>query len=386
MIPAPPLSPTYWPGLSWRQSTGDLPTGAYAGDKSPAVLGVLISNIIVNVISLALRLWARKSRRVALQWDDYFMIMDMIINFAVWALIFTLVKLGLGKHIQVFDPENLPQYLKVLYALSILYLTGITLVKLSVLFLYRRIFPQPAFQRLVWITVGLVASYGIVSVLIAANLCFPFDHLWNQNVCFDQVKFIYGTTAFNTALDILIFALPIPLLWKLHVPRGKKAALISIFLVGLGVCFLSIARILFIKDFNDPDVTYASVTYVILADYEILFSVCCANFSVAYPVIAKSFQRVYETVSTQKHSVSATQNSQPVLANTAGSRTTRLSSNNKEWHELRDSNSDIYNTAQWQGGRHAGVNANRTRGDDESGNVDAIKVETDIEWQSVTNA
>ncbi|KAI9651418.1 MAG: hypothetical protein M1829_003022 [Trizodia sp. TS-e1964] len=380
-----------WPHLFPRQSPGGFPPGDFSGDRTPVLLGVLITGVILNVVSVALRLWARRSRRVALQWDDWFMIMDMIVNLGVWGLLFAMIRMGLGKHAIFFNPEILTDYLKILYSLSILYLTGLTLVKLSILFLYLRIFPQPGFQRMVWLTIGLVVIYGIGSVFIAANFCFPFDHLWNANVCFDLVKIAYVNTTLNTALDILIFALPIPLLWKLQVPKGRKAALISIFLAGLGVCLLSVIRIPYIQNLDDQDFTYVPVTYIIFEDCEIILSVCCANFSVAYPVIAKSLQRIYATVSTQKNSSSGTQNSQPVPVNSGGSRSSRLNSNNKEWHELRDNNSDTSNTPQWQAGGQPGVkntatySASQARGDDESGDGDGIKVQTNIDWQSVKN-
>ncbi|KAI9682436.1 MAG: hypothetical protein M1829_000228 [Trizodia sp. TS-e1964] len=343
-----------------RQFSGASVPEQYTDDKSSLVLGVIISNISLTSISLALRLWARRSRRLALHWDDYCMILDMLVNLGIWILSIVSVRWGYGRHIFTLKPENYLNYLRSVYSTAVLYPISLSLVKLSILFLYMRIFIQPMFRRVAWTALAAVATFAILSFCIAANICIPFEHLWNPNVCFDSVKVIYGISVTNMLLDIAIFLLPIPLLKSLQVSKGKRVALIAIFLLGLCVCFISIARIIFIRDFSAFDVSYDSVTYGLLADYEIVFSVLCANFSIAYPLIAKNFQRAFSSLSSRKGSSAETRNAPP------GAVESRHHTVQSELHELKDTNSEISTAQLCASKQRADGVSSRGRGDEES--------------------
>lgn len=65
----------------------------------------------------------------------------------------------------------------------------------------------------------------------------PFSYNWDMSTpggrCLDITMFVYFNAGFSTALDLMIWALPIPILLKLGFNRRKKVALYFIFSLGL---------------------------------------------------------------------------------------------------------------------------------------------------------
>jgi len=48
----------------------------------------------------------------------------------------------------------------------------------------------------------------------------------------DLFKFYFGYAVVNTSTDIVIVLTPFPYIWKLHLPRAQKAAVMAIFALG----------------------------------------------------------------------------------------------------------------------------------------------------------
>ena len=62
----------------------------------------------------------------------------------------------------------------------------------------------------------------------------------------------------NITTDIIILALPIPVLWRLNLPRSQRISLVGIFCLGFFTCCISIVRVAFIA--NGSDDTYDNVS------------------------------------------------------------------------------------------------------------------------------
>ena len=115
------------------------------------------------------------------------------------------------------------------------YKLAITCTKISYLTLYLRIFPDRRFKNLVRIVLGLVASYGIASVVATCFQCRPFDKILDRTQagrCFNIAAFWAANAFSNMVGNIVIIILPIPLISKLHIPWIKRGGLIFVFLLG----------------------------------------------------------------------------------------------------------------------------------------------------------
>ena len=117
------------------------------------------------------------------------------------------------------------------------YSLTITLVKLSILLLYRRIFATQGFKRTT-IYVGLLClAWFFIAIFMDLFQCEPFKAAFDVEMlftdhCIDLQAFYWGISAANLTLDVVLLYLPLHMVWGLQVPRRQKLALSGIFMLG----------------------------------------------------------------------------------------------------------------------------------------------------------
>lgn len=110
-------------------------------------------------------------------------------------------------------------------AANVCWLLGTVFNKLSVLWLYRRIFKTPAFLK--W-SMGLflmVVAFGVAFFTLFMTQCQPVSNLWNPvpgGTCRDLTYQEYASVSVNMAIDLAIFFLPLPVLWTLQMTTRNK--------------------------------------------------------------------------------------------------------------------------------------------------------------------
>jgi hypothetical protein len=122
------------------------------------------------------------------------------------------------------------------YVLSHFYDVALASVKLAILAFYYRVFVLPIFRRIVIATAVFVLAWVIGITVALALVCRPIAAYWDDRIkgkCMNIVTFTYFTNISNLITDIWIFLLPIPVIWRLHLPRNKKLALVFIFSIGI---------------------------------------------------------------------------------------------------------------------------------------------------------
>lgn len=110
----------------------------------------------------------------------------------------------------------------------------LTAVKISILVFYKRIFNINTFRRVVIGTIGLVASWGTIIFLLLLFLYDPIDAAWGASIgrpSYDVAKLGYGQMGSSIALDVLL-CLPVPRIYRLHLDRKRKIAVMLIFWLG----------------------------------------------------------------------------------------------------------------------------------------------------------
>lgn len=121
------------------------------------------------------------------------------------------------------------------YLYQIPYKILVTLTKTSFLFLYLDVFTIRWFQKLVWVVNGSVIAAGIAFTLTTIFQCTPIEYNWNKKIhghCINPPVFWYAHAVWNTAFDIVILALPVPVIRSLQMPKNQKAALFGVFALG----------------------------------------------------------------------------------------------------------------------------------------------------------
>lgn len=109
------------------------------------------------------------------------------------------------------------------------------IVKISVLTMYTRIFPVRQMRISVYIVGFLSLVWSITMIFISIFRCTPIPKTWNSSLpghCVNLLGATIGSVFPNILSDIVILALPMPLLWYLQTGVVQKIMLSGIFLLG----------------------------------------------------------------------------------------------------------------------------------------------------------
>lgn len=145
---------------------------------------------------------------------------------------------GLGQDIWTLSTTTIADFATYFYIMEVLYISGVSLIKLSLLLFYLRIFPARLIRRLLWTTILLNALYGAIFTLIAVFQCSPINYYWNQyssnmqGHCIDMNLFGWLHAALGVALDIIMLALPLSQIIGLQLHWKKKLGVCIMFVLG----------------------------------------------------------------------------------------------------------------------------------------------------------
>ncbi|MCJ1396818.1 hypothetical protein MMC11_000008 [Xylographa trunciseda] len=142
------------------------------------------------------------------------------------------VYFGFGRESTSLSISDLHEALKLFWVSQIVYKITITATKTSILFLYLRIFPHQKFRYATFAVMTFVVGYASASILVTIFQCQPISRVWDKSVaghCINLTAFWYSNASSSIVSDLMIFALPIPLIHSLHLPTRQKVALVMVF-------------------------------------------------------------------------------------------------------------------------------------------------------------
>lgn len=106
---------------------------------------------------------------------------------------------------------------------------------MSLLALYRRIFNTPGYRKIA-LLIMITSTMWIIGAMIGNFIiCIPFDSFWHRErpvkcLNFNLYALLVGVV--EVILDTLTLALPIRVVFSLHISRYKKLGLMGIFFLG----------------------------------------------------------------------------------------------------------------------------------------------------------
>ena len=110
------------------------------------------------------------------------------------------------------------------------------MIRASIIFLYVQIFMTPSFRRICYAVVIFNILFATATVLADCLICRPIAYRWDDTIkggsCGDSRAVGLYTGIVNLFQDVLVVALPMPVLWRLQLAAGRKVAVTLIF--GLG--------------------------------------------------------------------------------------------------------------------------------------------------------
>ncbi|KAL9021221.1 MAG: hypothetical protein Q9185_001622 [Variospora sp. 1 TL-2023] len=202
-----------------------------------------VNNSVINagipvcwlaIIALVARVLARKMVKYPLDASDYALLSGW--GFA-WAsspaslLVRRSCKsptADTAKLARIARDEALHQIYKILYMVQITYCIAITLVKISILLLYRSIFPWQHFIYPTYVVGACAVAWGIASTLVSIFSCIPVQAFWNTTITdADTRSFYLGNCIPNIVIDIMILSLPMYEVYKLQMMQLKTKIVVG---------------------------------------------------------------------------------------------------------------------------------------------------------------
>ncbi|EPE06929.1 integral membrane protein [Ophiostoma piceae UAMH 11346] len=251
-------------------------------------IGVVVTCLLLAILSFGLRLYARTVSSAKLWYDDYWMILVMVMCFGMSACDITGLVFGSGKHQADLPVATFESFMKNLYAYEIIWSFGVFGVKVGILLFYWRVFPTRRIRMVVLAVFFFSGGIFVINFFTFVLQCLPVSRFWDQTVdgtCINQNQFYFASAIINVCGDVAVLALPMPIVWRLHTSRNKKWSLSFLFLLGAFVF-----RIVAVREIDPADFTFSNVAGGLWSTVEVEIGFICANLPAIRPLIIRWFK------------------------------------------------------------------------------------------------
>ena len=109
-------------------------------------------------------------------------------------------------------------------------LLSATSLKISILCLYQRVGFRPWSRHILIILFSVVSLWALSQCLALFMQCIPLHDYWDLSnspgsICVNETTFLVAYATTNMILDIIIYIIPFPVLYRLGLPRRQKIIL-----------------------------------------------------------------------------------------------------------------------------------------------------------------
>ncbi|KAL8376546.1 hypothetical protein RB595_007578 [Gaeumannomyces hyphopodioides] len=173
------------------------------------------------------------------------------------------------------------------YLNSVVYPIPTVLSKMVVLlFLLEINAVQNWYRWSIYMTMFVVAASGIGIFFASIFPCWPIAKSYDlkfpqtEGSCMNRPAMYQATAALGVITDVMIIAIPIPMVLSLHISRNKKLGLLLLFAIGSATVVTSIVRLyLLITILDEVDQTWGGgpVTVWILVEANLLIMCACLS-------------------------------------------------------------------------------------------------------------
>ncbi|KAI1807497.1 hypothetical protein F4811DRAFT_506024 [Daldinia bambusicola] len=281
---------SYYIGLD-AEAISRLPHDNRVGETIMAVVLCMLS----ATIAVCLRLYTRHFILRGIWYDDYMALAGMIgmIFNGIVQCIHT--RYGLGSHIYDFDSEEeFIKFYKLFYITTLTYNTTLMIIKFSLFLQYYRLIQEVPRYRIYYIaTMTVVGSWLVAQEFIFIFPCTPVYEYWTfapDRKCLDSNLVGWMNAIGNILTDVIILALPVPVVIRLNLKKGRKWAVLGIFGLGFFTCIVSICRMVFFAKVT-YDIPYDLVPIAAWGEAESASGLICSALIAFGPLIRRFSRR-----------------------------------------------------------------------------------------------
>ncbi|KAK8092857.1 hypothetical protein PG999_014444, partial [Apiospora kogelbergensis] len=281
----------------------------------PARAALLVAPLtvffILDIICICLRIWARQIKKASLRLNDYAILVAIVFAAGYITICWIATdRSGLGFPIIQVPPPQRVMTQKLFVSAWLIQCWANTFVRLSILDFIAHVFFVKTFRRIVYFFEACTVAYLIACTITWFAICRPMKYNWElgpvalQHCGNLNLKFLLSAI-FNLILDVCILALPMPMLWSLHLSSHKKASLIFVFSLGIFVCFATAWRTYHVIKFSSPEskmnFTITIVEDALWSGLEITLGIINACLPILPPALQRLSNSPYSGLSLSQH-------------------------------------------------------------------------------------
>lgn len=147
---------------------------------------------------------------------------------------------GVGYHFAAMltrPHTKLGPFKKLTFAFENIYIPSVMFPKLAMLCLFLRIFVQPWQRRVCYILMGVLVATAVASFIANLIQCVPLEFAWGVEEvagarCFKQQLFWSLVSLPSISTDLVMLALPVPVICKIQLLWKDKIGLLLTFATG----------------------------------------------------------------------------------------------------------------------------------------------------------
>ncbi|KAK3902978.1 hypothetical protein C8A05DRAFT_33292 [Staphylotrichum tortipilum] len=280
-----------WPGIPLHP----------ARSLQPDIVACAVLTLLISTLFVGLRFYTRGRVNHVLNASDWCILPALLCAAGVTASSLEQMAHGAGRHVWENDPYSLPGFERAAWYGILFYNLSLTLSRVSILLLYQRIFTYSWIKRTIQIVLILVILIGVWLVVSVFTACIPLQAFWDWSLYFKThvychpVNLWWGNAALHITSDLVVMALPMPVLSSLNLPRRQKYAIVGVFALGFFVCVISIVRLVALIDATQNpslDGIYTSANMIFWTTVEVNSAVSCACIMTLKPLIQRAFPRL----------------------------------------------------------------------------------------------
>lgn len=282
------------------------------------IVGVIFT--FVACLVFLLRLWVRVKLVRFFGPEDILVCFAAILNIGFVLSMGFQLKYGMGLHFADIDAQSRAVTLQVgpmhsskptslnsssnhhlqnLYGSIIAYYLSLSLLRLSLLVQYYRIFPSQSMRRAVLLIGAIALAFSIETVLTMIFFCNPVTKWWDQSLpgfCVNRTVLWYFNSIMHILIDAALVILPLPVLGRLEIPRKQKRLLVGVFSLGFVAVVDAILRMRSLAEMiGSEDLSYFNADLAAWSASEINLSLICACLPALRPVVSRMFPNVFGT-------------------------------------------------------------------------------------------
>ena len=203
---------------------------------APNIIATAVVCSALATICVAVRLYTRLRIQRSTCWDDYAAVFALPFGIAYGVIQIISTRYGAGLHTQDLPKDLAEPILRLNFIGAEIYLFSLLGYKMSILFLYLRIFSiSKVYRCCIWFVMFITFGYIFGQFWTQAFFCQPIAKYWRPETpghCLSLVTMIDLYTSLNFITDLMIFVLPLPMVWRIQLSFQEKAGVLFIFIVG----------------------------------------------------------------------------------------------------------------------------------------------------------